>query len=74
MKNNLHEIQPQLSPIHTEDPRSLGANERSHHYLHKAIYRLINQQLYNSGENLETVLADVSMALNFTPYANNIIY
>lgn len=44
MQTKLNEIQAQLCLIPTEAPWSLGANERFHQYLHKAIDRFTHEQ------------------------------
>lgn len=49
IRANLHALQLQLYPIPVDVTWSLGANERSHKFLHKAIDRLSVQLDYNKG-------------------------
>lgn len=72
MKEKLHEVEAQLSPIPTEAPFGVGLNARSHRYLHKSIDLLLLQKDYGTHE-VEVLLADVNAGWNSTQHANSVL-
>lgn len=73
MKEKLHEVDAQLCPIPKEAPWGIGLNERSHHYLHKSIHRLLLQKDYDTGHNHEVLLSDVEVGWNYAQHSNNVL-
>lgn len=70
MADNLRYFESQLCSIPTEAPWSIGNNERSHRFLHKAISRTISDLNFDVGDNLERLLGEIEMAWNFTQHVN----
>lgn len=73
IQENLFSLQCQLCPISKEALWSLGANERSHAFLHKGIYCHLLQTDYISGHDLSVLLSDVCIAWNLTLHTNKIL-
>lgn len=65
MQEILVSLQSQLRPFPTEAPSSLSANEQSHTFVYKAIYRLLLQSDYNKSPELSVLLSDVSYCLKY---------
>ena len=72
MSNELRKLNSQLCPIPTESPWSIGGNERSHHFLHRAIGKLTHDAKYQVGHSCEKLLGDLEMAWNLTPHTHGV--
>jgi len=70
MAENLRYFESQLCPIPTEAPWTIGTNERSHRFLHKAIDRTTSSSSFDPGDQLERLLAEIEMAWNFVQHTN----
>lgn len=66
LKERLRQMDSQICPISTESPWSLGVNERSYSFLHKAFDNFLLTPGFDPGDNLENILAATEMAWNFT--------
>ncbi len=62
MAKNVRQYESQLCPIPTEAPWSIGANERSHGFIHSVIEKILAEPEYNPGDHQERLLSDVEMA------------
>ena len=73
LASQLNLIQSQPCPIPTEAPWSIGTNERSHGFLHRAIDKLIDRSFLDCSDDIDILLAEVEMAWNFVQHVDNII-
>lgn len=67
--NQLRLLESQLCPIPREAPWSLGSNERSHRFIHKAIEKLLFIPNFDCGKLYERLMSEVEMSWNFTKHA-----
>ena len=72
MATELRKLYSQLCPIPTEAPWSIGSNERSHSFLHRAINKLLSDPTYQVGRCCEKLRGDVEIAWNMTPHTHDI--
>ena len=73
MVSQLHLLQSQLCPIPTEAPWSIGTNERSHGFLHRAIDKLQESQFLDCSNDVDVLLSEVEMSWNFVQHVNNVL-
>lgn len=73
MKENLVLLQSHTCKIPTKAHWFLGANERSHAFLQKAVERLLLHSEYKPGPKLSVLFSDVRMAWNLTLHTNKIL-
>lgn len=72
MTDNLRHFDFQLCLIPAESPWSIGTNERSHRFLHKAIRKSTAGPRFDVGDNLERLLGEIEMVWIFTQHKNRI--
>ena len=72
MSEELRKLHSQLCSIPTESPWSIGSNERSHHFIHRAMDKLLEKLTCKIGSNCEKLLGDLELAWNMTPHTHNI--
>lgn len=71
--DSIRTLDCQLCPIPTEYHWSIGGNQRSHLYFHKAFNKLLAKPVFDSGHNRTRLLAEVETAWNCTQYTNRIL-
>lgn len=73
MNKELRNVHSHLCPIPTETPRYLGLTERSHLYLHRAIYKLNYDTSYDTSFKFEKLLADIEIGWIFCQHTNQVL-
>ena len=73
MAESLRTLDSQLCPIPTEASWSIGSNERSHRFLHKATDRLLSDPQFDPGHDLSRLLAEIEIVWNCTQHTNRIL-
>lgn len=61
MKEKVHKVKSKLYPIYTEAPWSIDNKERSNHYIHNLIDRVLFQSGQNVRSELEGHVTDVEI-------------
>lgn len=62
-----------MCPIPDEAPWSIGTNERSHGFLHRAIDKIQDSSILECLDDVDVLLAEVEMAWNFVQHVNKVI-